>query len=231
MDNVAAWIHLVSIEKMFRNDLLRRLFDSRYNIKEWEIITPKCVELKHSETDDSDIEAACISAITAAFTTANARMKLYDMLSWLHPSQICYCDTDSVMFMYSKNKPLHKAPSNDVTELPTNAQFGKGLSEWASECQPGEFITELVVGGGNSYSYETSTGKTVITQKSITMDAANSKLATFRTMRGMVLNNTIIKSEVRYTFIWDNKTKDVVTQFLVRSIRSIVNSKNNNRWI
>ena len=127
--------------------------------------------------------------------------------------------------MYNKNKPLLEAPSDDATDLPESVQFGKGLSDWASECQPGELITELVVGGANSYSYTTSTGKTVITQQGITMDAATSKLATFRTMCGMVRNNTIITSEVRSTFIWDNKTKDVVTQFLVRSIRSIVNSK------
>ena len=209
---------------MIRNDLLRRLFDSRYKTKEWEIINPKCVELKYSETDDSDIEATCISAITAAFTTANARMNLYDMLSWLHPSQICYCDTDNVMFIYNKNKPLHKAPSNDATDLQKSVKFGKGLSEWESECQPGEFITELVVGRANSYSYKTNTGNTVIKQKGITMDAANYKLITFQTMRDLVLNNTIIQSEERYTFIWDNTTKDVVTQFLSRSIRSSVHS-------
>jgi hypothetical protein len=44
-------------------------------------------------------------------------------------------------------------------------------------------------------------------------------------MRDMVLNNTSIKSEERYTFSWDAKSKDVVKQFLSRSIRSTVNSK------
>jgi hypothetical protein len=57
------------------------------------------------------------------------------------------------------------------------------------------------------------------------MDAANSKIITFETMRAMVLNNTSIKSEERYTFRWDTKTKNVITQFLSRSIRSTVNSK------
>ena len=225
MDNVAVWIHLVSVEKMIRNDLLRRLFGSRYKIKEWEIISPNCVELKYSETDDSDTEATCTSAITAACTTANARMKLYDMLSRLHPYQLCFCDTDSVMFICNKNKPWHKAPSNDATGLPKSVNFGKGVSEWESECQPGEFITELVVGGANSYSYKTNTGNTVIKQKGITVDAAKSKLVTVQTMRAMVLNNTILNYEERYTFIRDNKTNDVVTQFLSRSIRSSVNSK------
>ena len=57
------------------------------------------------------------------------------------------------------------------------------------------------------------------------MDAANSKIITFETMRDMVLNNTSIKSEDRYTFRWDAKSKDIVTKFIGRSIRSTVNSK------
>ena len=77
----------------------QKILDSRYNVKEREIIWATFVELKYSDTDDSDIEATYISEITAAFTTANARMRLYDVCSWLHPSQILYCDTDSVMFI------------------------------------------------------------------------------------------------------------------------------------
>jgi hypothetical protein len=129
------------------------------------------------------------------------------------------------MFIYNKTNPLHKYPSNDAIDLPENVKFGKGLSEWENENVEGEFITELVIGGAKSYSYKTNTGKSVIKQKGITMDAATSKIITFETMRDMVLNNTSIKSEERYTFSWDAKSKDVVKQFLSRSIRSTVNSK------
>ena len=190
---------MYSFEYYGENDQRRftqKISDSRYDIKEWEIINPNCVELKYSDTDDSDIEATYISEITAAFTTANARMRLYDLLSWLHPSQILYCDTDSVMFIYNKTNPLHKYPSN-----------------------------EFVFGGAKSYSYKKNNGESVIKQKGITMDATNSKIITFETMRDMVLNNTSIKSEDRYTFRWDSKSKDVITKFLSRSIRSTVNSK------
>jgi hypothetical protein len=152
-------------------------------------------------------------------------MRLYALLEWLHPSQICYCDTDSVMFIYNKTNPLHKYPSNDAVDLPENVEFGKFLGAWEDELSEGEVINEFVFGGAKSYSYKTNTGKTVIKQKGITMDAANSKIITFETMRAMVLNNTSIKSDKRYTFRWDVKSKDVITQFISRSIRSTVNSK------
>ena len=203
----------------------QKILDTRYNIKEWEIITSNCVELKYSDTDDSNIEASYISEITAAFTTANARMRLYDILSWLHSSQILYCDTDSVMFIYNKNNKLHKYPSNDANDLPKSVKFGKGLGEWEDENKEGEFINEFVCGGAKSYSYTTNLGKEVIKQKGITMDAANSKLISFSSMRDMVLNNKSIKSEDRYTFRWEKASKDVVTKFIGRSIKSTVSSK------
>ena len=44
-----------------------------------------------------------VSEITAAFTTSNARVRLYNMLDWLDDSQIIYRDTDSVIFLYDEN--------------------------------------------------------------------------------------------------------------------------------
>ena len=43
-------------------------------------------------------------------------MRLYDTLDWLHPTQVCYCDTDSGMFVYDKNNKEHKEPTNENTE-------------------------------------------------------------------------------------------------------------------
>ena len=74
-----------------------------------------------------------ISEITAAFTIANARMRLYDLSSWLHPSHICYCDTNTVMFIYNKTNTLHNYPSNDAIDLPKSVKFGKGIGEWENE--------------------------------------------------------------------------------------------------
>ena len=89
----------------------------------------------------------------------------------------------------------------------------------------GEFINEFVVGGAKSHCYKKNTGETVIKQKGITMDVANSEIITFETRRDMVLNNAIIKSEDRYTFNWEPKSNDIVTKFIGRSIRSTVSSK------
>ena len=54
---------MASFEYYGGNDQRRftqKILDSRYNIKEWEIINPNCVELRYRDTDDSDIEATYI---------------------------------------------------------------------------------------------------------------------------------------------------------------------------
>jgi hypothetical protein len=75
------------------------------------------------------------------------------MLDWLHPSQVIYCDTDSVFILYDKTNPLHKCPSNMATDLPKNVKFGNALGEWENEMEGHNYITEIVIGGATSYSY------------------------------------------------------------------------------
>jgi hypothetical protein len=145
--------------KHIKKRCTQTILDSIYNIKVWAIINSGCVEITCNATDDSDIEATYISEITTAFIIANASIRLYAMLSWLHPSQNCFCDTDSVMIMFGATSPIHTYPSNDATDLPSSVKVGKGLSEWDNKCQKGEWIMEFVIGGVKSDSYRTTTGK------------------------------------------------------------------------
>jgi hypothetical protein len=163
------------------NKLLLKMNDNTFKNKSWHIVNKNCVELRYEKDMDVGLEPDYISEITAVFTTANARMRLYDMLDWLHPSQILYCDTDSVMFVYDETNPEHKAPVNSPSN-PKTVRFGNGLGEWEDELKGG-WITEVVIGGAKSYAYKTNTGKTVIKQKGITLDRANSSLVNFESIK------------------------------------------------
>jgi hypothetical protein len=207
------------------NKLLLKLNETSTVSKQWHIINKNCVELKYEENIDMNIEADYISEITAVFTTANARMRLYKMLSWLHPSQILYCDTDSVIYVYDETNPEHKYRTNDQPNLPNGLRFGDALGEWESEMKEGEWITEFVSGGAKSYCYTTNKGKIVVKQKGITLDLANCKKVNFDTMKDMILNNTEIKSEPRFQFRWDTVSKDIITKHIGRSIRSTIKEK------
>ena len=171
-------------------------------------------------------------------------MRLYQVLDWLHPSRVCYCDTDSVIFIYDETNPEHKSPEK---HKPDNFEFGGGLGQWEDEFDGKDYIEELVVGGDKSYSYKTKygctkKGKAQVKQEGITLDMANDEVVNFDTMRDMVLNTTVkgpidppknkafdptrkIQSKDRFQFKWDTKTKDIVTTHISRSIRSTVNEK------
>ena len=115
------------------------------------------------------------------------------MLNWLHPSQLDYCDTDSVIFLYDENNKNHKYPTNDDKTKPANIQFGDALGEWENEFSNDEWIDEIVVGGAKSYSYKTNKGKITIKQKGITLDRANSYVFTFENVKTVVEKCTFKK--------------------------------------
>ena len=180
--------------------------------------------MRYEDNNDLSVEHDYISEITAVFTTANARVRLYAMLDWLHPSQICYCDTDSIMFLYDKTNPEHKAPLNSESN-PKLIKFGDSLGDWSNEFTEAKNIIELVVAGAKSYSYITNKGKIVIKQKGVTLDVANLTVVTFEAVRDMVLNDGIIETKERFNFRWDNNTKDVRTIYIGKSLRSTVCEK------
>ena len=51
------------------------------------------------------------------------------MLVWLDPSQLNYCEIDSVIFGYDPTNPKHKSLKNDERDT-DNVRFGDVLGEW-----------------------------------------------------------------------------------------------------
>ena len=145
-------------------------------------------------------------------------------MSWLHPSQILYCDTDSCVWIYDPDNLFHKNKDNNAQDLPADVRFGDGLGMWTDELD-GKHLTEIVNGGAKSYAHKFSDGKIVIKQKGITLDKANCDLVNFETMKNMVSTNEKNKSASRFQFFWDKQTKNIITSQTARSVSSIINSK------
>ena len=208
------------------NRLLCKLSNDKINTKTIHIINNNCVELRYNKQFDYEEEPEFGSEITAAFTTSNARIRLISMLHWLDKTQILYCDTDSVFFVYDSNNKNHKYPDNNMKDIPANVKFGESLGCWENEFKDkNEWITDFLCGGAKSYSYKTNKGKIDIKLKSITLDFQNSKIFTFDTIKNTILDKSTLKSEKRYQFTWDNKTKNIETKFIDKTIRDTLDSK------
>ncbi len=139
--------------------LIAKLNDPCTKRSKLHIINENCVELRSEALIDFNIEASYTSEITAVFATSNARLRLSALMEWLDPSQVSYCDTDSVMFVNDKNNKYHKEPVNDKPDCvpPRGIRFAAkkqgGLGDWENELEADDWIEELVVGGAKSYAY------------------------------------------------------------------------------
>ena len=208
-------------------DFTRNITDKTIVPLSWEVISSNIVEFGYTDDIDNTMEAEFISEITAVFTTANARIRLYDMLSFLHPSQILYYDTDSCYFLYDPDDSNHKKPSNDQAR-PKSITFAPNkkacLGQWECDLKEGEYITEFVCGGAKSYAYKTNKEKINIRQKGITLDVANNKIITFEAFKKMVLNSESIRTADRFQFK-TLKNKDIQTVFVSRAVRPTIGEK------
>ena len=85
------------------------------------------------------------NVILAAYTTAQARLKLYTLLEGLQ-ERVVYFDTDSVVYIHDENQ--------------WNPPLGDHLGELKDETN-GVPITEFVSGGAKNYAYHMADGKPV----------------------------------------------------------------------
>lgn len=112
----------------------------------------------------------------AAFTTAHARLHLYDAVSKLD-KRVLYMDTDSVVFTH---KPGMWEP-----------KLSSYLGDWTNEVSPGLKITEFTTCGPKNYSYTT---------KDITTGAVNSivkvKGLSLTTQAVDMIDASVLKSQV-----------------------------------
>ncbi len=100
----------------------------------------------------------------AAYTTVNARRRIYKQLNHLQ-EQVLYCDTDSVMFIYNPNDP-------SKNKLPIDC--GDMLGQWKSEFPSGVHMIDFFAGcGPKNYAFKTSDGKSVVKIKGISMNPQN----------------------------------------------------------
>lgn len=110
------------------------------------------------------------NVVLASFVTAYGRLRLFDMMKRIGFEDLIYCDTDSVVALFS---PLQKS------EIPD----GKLLGEFKSEFKPGEYINEFVALGPKCYAYTTNLGKIDIKIKGITQCLISKDLLTQQSLK------------------------------------------------
>ena len=106
-------------------------------IKNVRYINDEAVQLDWVHNDDFIAAAPRTNVVIAAYTTAQARLKLYSYLEKLN-NRTLYCDTDSLVFTTSAGE--------------WEPELGDYLGDLTDEV-PNNSITKFVTGGPKNYAY------------------------------------------------------------------------------
>ena len=134
------------------------------------IVNDSIVEVQYKGVKEFGTPNNKTNVVIAAFTTAYARLKLYDLLDLLQERALYY-DTDSVIYVSEPGKP--------------DPPLGDYLGDLTDELD-GDHITMFVSGGPKNYAYCTAEGKTETKVRGITLNHAASQRINPGVMRSLV---------------------------------------------
>ena len=197
-------------------DLFSYLDSDQYEVKDAQMINDETVEIQYLEKEGLGKENDKVNIVIAAFTTAYARLKLYDLLDLLQ-ERVLYYDTDSVVYVHEPGKP--------------DPPLGDYLGELTDELPPGHHITTFISGGPKNYGYVTNTGEAILKIRGITLNYDASKTINVDVMRHLVdlYVDCHIQDKVTvnipYKITRDKKEKNIVTKSMKKDYRIVYNKR------
>lgn len=161
---------------------VRTVNELRTRIQNFHILGENCALFNvKGEKESDDDQSLQRSLVSAMFTTAHARLKLYSVMEKLG-SRLCYCDTDSVIFIDIPGKwkpPLGKFLGDLTNELGSDNYSYSDV-----------YATEFVGVSSKSYALKTNHKKhdmVKVKGHSLSRKDAREKL-TFDTLKDLVYN-------------------------------------------
>ncbi|XP_067291546.1 uncharacterized protein [Pseudorasbora parva] len=147
------------------------IFGTGRVINHFSFVSDKVALIQWSYAGQDECLTRDVNVFIGAFTTAYARLELYELLDKLG-ERVVYTDTDSVIFI-SKN-------GDWVPEC------GPYLGDLTSELEPNDLIQEFCSSGPKSYGYRTAKGHVCLKAKGITLTAENSQIVSLQSLIGLV---------------------------------------------
>ena len=194
---------------------LELLDESQYEVSNARLVNDGTVEVNYRNMEEFEEPNNKVNIVIAAFTTAYARLKLYDLLDQLQ-EQVLYYDTDSVIYLHEPGKP----------EPP----LGDYLGDLTDELD-GDYITAFMSGGPKNYAYVTNNDKRVTKLRGITLDYATTKKLNFEVMCSLVhlYINCGIQAKVTadnpFKITRDKKNRKIITRRTKKDYQIVYNKR------
>ena len=197
-------------------DLYAYLNSDQYEVKDVQMLNDETVEIQYVEKEGFVEENDKVNIVIAAFTTAYARLKLYDLLDLLQ-ERVLYYDTDSVVYVHEPGKP--------------DPPLGDYLGDLTDELN-GSYITTFLSGGPKNYGYVTNTGEAILKIRGISLTYDATKILNINTMRDLVDSYVIdgdrhekVTITIPYKITRDKKEKNIVTKRTKKDYRVVYNKR------
>ena len=198
----------------------KELFDylqsDEYEVSDAYMVNDETVEVQYKEKEGFIEQNDKTNIVIAAFTTAYARLKLYELLDKLE-ERVLYYDTDSVIYIHQPGK--YEPP------------LGKYLGELTDELDAGDYITAFFSGGPKNYAYITNNGKTETKIRGITLNHATLKKINPYVMRALVhlyvdchIQNKV-SANIPHKITRNKKEKNIVTKKMTKDYRVVYNKR------
>ena len=191
------------------------LYSPEFQVSDARLVNDETVEVHYSNVGDFAEQNNKVNIVIAAFTTAYARLKLYDLLDLLQ-ERVLYYDTDSVIYVHEPGKP--------------DPPLGNYLGDLTDELN-GDYITSFISGGPKNYAYVTKKGKSETKIRGITLDYATTGKLNPGVMRGLVHLHANCHTEAKVTvdipfnITRDKKGKNIITKRMKKDYRVVYNKR------
>ena len=197
-------------------ELYHHLDSDQYEVKGGQLVNDETVEIQYKEKEGFVEENDKVNIVIAAFTTAYARLKLYDLLDLLQ-ERVLYYDTDSVVYVHEPGKP--------------DPPLGDYLGDLTDELNGG-YITTFLSGGPKNYGYVTNTGEGIQKIRGISLTYDACKTLNIGTMRDLVdsyvidgARNEKVTLNIPKKITRDKKEKHIVTKRTKKDYRVVYNKR------
>ena len=191
------------------------LYSDEFEVSHVRMVNENMVEVHYRNAEEFAEQNDKVNVVIAAFTTAYARLKLYDLLDLLQ-ERVLYYDTDSVIYVRKPSEP--------------DPPLGNYLGDLTDELD-GDYITSFVSGGPKNYAYRTKNGKADTKIRGITLDYSATGKLNHAVVRGLVHLHVNCETEAKVTIdipfkiTRDKKEKNIVTKKMKKDYRLVYDKR------
>lgn len=178
-------------------------------------IDEKNIVIQWENNEEAIEPLSTVNVAIAAFTTAQARLKLYSYLEKLGES-VLYFDTDSIMFVDRVGSSY----------CPPTGEFVGDMTDELISLGPGSYIDEVVCGGPKNYAYKAFSTKSkdfhyVCKVKGIRLNYEASQIINFENIKKIILEDNDSRLSIKATSIVRTLDHSVITVPTVKEYKPV----------